>query len=209
MNRAVAVALIIWFVAALLAVTGGLLARLPFPPPLLVAALATATIVAVLLSTGARNWVLTTDLRYLLAPHLVRFVGIAFLYLVSRGVLARAFLPIGWGDAIAAVGAAALMIAGPRPLGRSGWWLLLLWNTFGFADMLLLIVTGIRLGSVAPEQFSLFLQLPLGLLPTFFVPLIIATHVFIFIRLYSARAAALTSSASSLRMIADARDRQR
>ncbi len=177
MKRSVVVLLTIWFVAALLAVTGGLLALLPFPPPLLILGLAAAATVAGL-GTGLRPWVLTAELRYLLLPHLVRFDGVAFLYLVNRGVLARAFLPIGWGDAIAAVGAAALIIA-----GRPGPRLLLLWNTFGFIDMILLIVTGIRLGSAAPEQFALFLQLPFGLLPTFFVPLIIATHVFIFVRL--------------------------
>jgi hypothetical protein len=188
MKRTVGVVLTLWFVAALLAVAGGLLVRVPVPPPLLVAGLAAAVIAAGLLGAGMRNWVLTADLRYLLAPHLVRFVGLAFLYLVSRGVLARAFLPIGWGDAIAAVGAAALLIAGPSLFERSGWWTLLVWNIFGFLDMLLLIATGIRLGLAAPGQFALFRQLPFGLLPTFFVPLIIATHVFIFIRLHSTRA---------------------
>jgi hypothetical protein len=187
MKGSVGVGLAIWFVAALLVVSGGLLARVAVPPPLIVAGLASAAIVAGLSGAGMRRWVLTADLRTLLAPHLVRFVGIAFLYLVSRGVLVREFLPIGWGDAIAAVGAAALIIARPRPSERAGWWSLLLWNTFGFMDMFLLIVTGIRLGSVAPEQFSLFRQFPFGLLPTFFVPLIIATHVFIFVRLYTAR----------------------
>lgn len=60
---------------------------------------------------------------------------------------------------------------------------MLVWNVFGAADMLMLIVTGIRLGRVDPAQFSLFRELPFGLLPTFFVPLIIASHVFIFVRL--------------------------
>ena len=191
MKGSVVAGLAIWFVAALLVVTLGLFARLPFPPPLLIVGLAGAAIVAGLLGADMRRWVLTADLRILLAPHLVRFVGIAFLYLVSRGVLVRAFLPIGWGDAIAATGAAALIIGRPRPSERSGWWMLLLWNTFGFVDMLLLIVTGLRLGSVAPEEFSLFRQLPFGMLPTFFVPLIIATHVFIFVRLYQARNGAI------------------
>lgn len=176
-KRTIAVVLAVWFVAALLAVRGGLLARLPFPPPLLLAGLALAAIVAGLASRSARQWLLTVDVRHLLVPHLVRFVGVVFLVLVSRGVLTRAFLPIGWGDAISAVGAVLLIIA--RPRGRV---LLLLWNTFGFIDMLLLLATGIRLGRTAPEEFALFLQLPFGLLPTFFVPLIIATHVFIFIR---------------------------
>jgi len=53
--------------------------------------------------------------------------------------------------------------------------------------MMMLVATGIRLGFVDPSQFALFRQLPFGLLPTFFVPLIIATHLFIFVKLFARR----------------------
>jgi hypothetical protein len=53
--------------------------------------------------------------------------------------------------------------------------------------MALLVLTGIRLATTAPEQFTLFRHLPFGLLTTFAVPLIIATRVFIYIRLFMLR----------------------
>jgi hypothetical protein len=186
-TKTVLIVLTLWFVAALVAVRAGFLQRLPVPPPVIVASLALVTILFGLFHRGARAWLDTVDLRSLLLVHLVRFVGIVFLVLVSRGVLAREFVPIGWGDAIAATGAAALLVTRPRLTTRGGWWAVFLWNCAGFADMVLLIITGFRVGSVAPEKFALFLRLPLGLLPTFFVPLIIATHVFVFRRLFGVR----------------------
>jgi hypothetical protein len=189
MRRSVVVVLAAWFVAAVSAVATGLLVRLPLPPPAIVAALAAATVFVTLGAPAGRAWARTADLRYLVALHLVRFVGVAFLLLVSRGVLARAFLPIGWGDTVAALGAVALLVTRPALSTRTGWWSVLVWNVFGFADMLLLVITGVRMATGAPEQFALFRQLPFGLLPTFFVPLIIATHIFIFFRLFSSRSA--------------------
>jgi hypothetical protein len=69
-------------------------------------------------------------------------------------------------------------------VSRAGWWAVLGWNVFGLADMALLVVTGIRLVTADPSQFALFRKLPFGMLPTFFVPLIIATHVILFVRLF-------------------------
>lgn len=182
----IVIVLVCWFLAAAFVVASGGFARVPLPPPAIIVALALTTVLAGLLPRATRTWLMAVDLRALLAVHLVRFVGIAFLVLVGRGVLSRAFLPIGWGDAIAATGAAVLLAARPSLSTRAGWWSVLAWNVFGFADMLLLIATGIRVGTADPAQFALFLQLPFGLLPTFFVPLIIATHVFVFVRLLRA-----------------------
>ena len=186
----VLIVLVVWFVAAMAAVAAGLLARVAVPPPVIVVALAAGTVLCGLLPAGGRAWLGAVELRYLFLPHLVRFVGIAFLVLVSRGVLAREFVPIGWGDTIAAVGAVVLLLTGPRLSTSAGWWSVFAWNCIGLADMIMLVVTGIRVGSAAPEKFALFLQLPLGLLPTFFVPLIIASHVFVFFRLFARRTAA-------------------
>lgn len=183
----VTIVLAIWFVAATVAVAAGVLARLPFPPPALVVGLAVLVVLFGLLHRGARTWIETVDLRAFFSLHLVRFVGIAFLVLVSRGVLVREFVPIGWGDAIAALGALILLLTRPRLSTSVGWWSVFAWNCMGLADMFVLIATGVRSGLRAPEQFALFLQLPFGLLPTFFVPLIIATHVLIFFRLFTQR----------------------
>lgn len=185
----VLITLTIWFAVATVVVATGLLMRVAVPPPAIVVPLAAITVLVGVLRPGARTWVDTVDWHYFLFPHLVRFVGIAFLVLVSRGVLVREFIPIGWGDTIAALGAVALLLSRPRLSTPMGWWSVFAWNCFGLADLLVLIVTGIRLGSAAPEQFALFRQLPFGLLPTFFVPLILATHVFVFRRLFARRSA--------------------
>jgi hypothetical protein len=181
--------LAVWFVAATVAVAAGLLARITVPPPAIVAVLAAVTVLAGFLWPEARSWLATVELRCFFLPHLVRFVGIAFLVLVSRGMLVREFIPIGWGDTIAAAGAVILLLTRPRLSTPAGWWSVFAWNCLGLADMAVLIATGIRLGSTAPEQFALFRQLPFGLLPTFFVPLIIASHVFVFRRLFARSAA--------------------
>lgn len=184
-TSAVVGVLTIWLVVAAGAVAAGLLARVSVPPPVIVAALATLTIAAGLLRKGLRTWLDGVSLRVLYLPHLVRFVGVAFLVLVSRGVLVREFAVVGWGDTIAAAGAVALLLSNPRLTTPAGWWSVLVWNCIGFADMVVLVITGIRLGSAAPEQFELFRQLPFGLLPTFFVPLLISSHVFLFRRLFA------------------------
>jgi hypothetical protein len=182
-TRLVALVLAGWCAAAVVAVRGGALATAP--PPVVVIALAALTVFVSLALPGPRRWIGQVDLRLLLLPHLVRFVGLAFLILVGRGVLAPEFAAIGWGDLIAALGAVALLaVRAPGP--RSGrWWGWLAWNVFGLTDMAFLIATGIRLASAAPEAFTLFRHLPFGLLPTYAVPLIIATHVLIFVRLFN------------------------
>jgi hypothetical protein len=190
-TSAVISVLAIWFAAATVLVGAGLLRGTSLPPPVLVLGLAAVTLIAGLGPRAVRTWLATTDLRNLLAVHVVRFVGIAFLILVDRGTLAPAFAPIGWGDTVAAVGAVLLLVAARQPMSGTFWWALLAWNVFGLADMVLLVVTGVRLGLSDPQQFALFRELPFGLLPTFFVPLIIATHVFMLVRLLTGRNRAL------------------
>lgn len=188
MRPPIAVLLVLWLLAAWVAVTTGLLLRVP-PPVVAVLLAAVATLVC-LAVPGFRRWMQCADLRLFLLPHLVRFVGLVFLILVSNGVLAPAFRPIGWGDLLAAIGAVGLLALGaPERRSSYQWWIWLAWNTFGVVDMALLVVTGIRLALAAPEQFALFRQFPFGLLPTFAVPLIITTHVLIYVRLLAAHSA--------------------
>ena len=51
------------------------------------------------------------------------------------------------------------------------------------ADILFVVVTAARLGVADPESMAALLRLPLSLLPTFLVPLIIASHVVLGVRL--------------------------
>jgi len=181
----VCLALLAWLSAATAAGWAGFLERTPTAA--LPAALWGLVAVLVLLFwrwSALREWVLFVDLRVLVGFHLVRFVGFYFLYLYDRGALPYAFaVPGGWGDNVVAAGA-LLLIALVPPFGRRAWWLYLLWNTIGLLDILAVVTTAARLAFDDRASMAALLALPLSLLPTFIVPIVIATHLFIFYRLF-------------------------
>ncbi len=155
------------------------------PPalPLVLFGLTAVVLGAGRFSTGFRAWLLAIDVRWLVGLHLTRFVGAYFLYLYGRGQLPYAFaVPGGWGDiAVASLAALLLLSGSPARAGRRGAYIL--WNMLGLADILFVVVTAARLGVADPESMAALLQLPLSLLPTFLVPLIIASHVILGVRL--------------------------
>ena len=171
----------VWLAAALLAGGSGLVGRLRPPAPQVVLLLLTAAVV-VLFWTAWRDWAWTVDRRALVLVHATRLVGFYFLALYARGELPYAFaVPGGVGDIAVAVSAIALA-AWMRP-GRPARRLLLVWNAFGFADIAMVVITAARLATAEPGSMRALLELPLSLLPTFLVPIIMATHVLIFARL--------------------------
>ena len=117
-----------------------------------------------------------------MAFHLTRFVGAYFLVLYARGELPYLFaVPGGWGDIAVAAGALLLVLLVPELEAHPRW--LFLWNLAGLADILFVVATATRLALADPASMSALLRLPLSLLPTFLVPLIIASHLLIFWRL--------------------------
>jgi hypothetical protein len=66
--------------------------------------------------------------------------------------------------------------------------LLLIWNTLGFVDIILVVFSALRFGLRDWQSMHALRELPLSLLPTFLVPLIIASHILIFVRLARAKA---------------------
>ena len=179
----------IWLIAALLAGNYRLLQRLPAPAMQGVLFGLTALL---LLLYGQlrvlRNWLDRLDLRSLVFLHVTRFVGFYFLLLFHRGELPYAFaVPGGWGDNIVAALALGVVF---WPMGdalrRRA---ITIWNVIGFVDIMLVVATAARLGLEAPGQMHALTILPLSLLPTFLVPLIIATHIIIFLRLRRENAA--------------------
>jgi hypothetical protein len=168
-----------WFLLALYVGETELLCFLPPIAPqamiLGLAALLTGTYFG---SAAFRTTINSWGYRPLVALHLVRFVGIYFLWLSGHGELDRRFaVPAGWGDIIVATGAGALLVL---PAAR---WSLVLWNSIGLADILFVVVNAAILRFHNPEVLQPFTELPLSFLPTMVVPLIIATHVILFARL--------------------------
>jgi len=139
-----------------------------------------------------RVWSLNVDLRWLVLFHLTRFfAGAYFLVLCQRGELPCGFArPAGWGDIFVAV-FALVVFAAMR--GQSAKTLLFIWNTIGFIDIVFVVFSALRFGLRDWQSVHALRELPLSLLPTFLVPLIITSHVLIFVRL-AATAAIRTSS---------------
>jgi hypothetical protein len=179
----------VWLLLALVLGATGRIARLHPPAPQLVLAGLTAMLLgAGAAFTGFRDWLRQLNLRLLLGLHLSRFVGAYFLVLYRRGELPYAFaVPGGWGDMLIAFLALLILVRVPEPEHRPH--VLLGWNLLGFADLLLVVGTASHLAMGDPASMQALVHLPLSLLPTFLVPLLLASHVLLFWRLRGRRAA--------------------
>jgi len=178
---------LLWLFCALAVGKLQLLAQVPAPViPAIVLGLSGLLLLAYRTSDQLRPWVDGLDFRALVALHLTRFVGIYFLYLESRDRVPAVFFEAGVGDIVVAVLALGVVFAPLAPALRLR--AITIWNVIGLVDILYVVANAGRLAVTAPEGMREFMQLPLSLLPTFLVPLIIATHVIIFIRLHRERA---------------------
>jgi len=133
-----------------------------------------------------RVCVLNIDLRWLVVLHVTRlFIGAYFLVLCQRRQLPCAFAtPAGWGDIVIGVLAVALVSSMHTQFAKT---VLLSWNTLGLIDIVFVVLSALRVGLKNWQSMHALRELPLSLLPTFLVPLIIASHVLIFVRLIRAR----------------------
>src|SRR5215207_3268792 len=100
----------VWLAVAMLASATGLVATLRPPIPQLIL----ITLTVLLIAAGVflprfRAWLVSVDLRAVVALHLTRLAaGAAFLVFHARGQLSGAFaIPAGWGDIVVAVFAVA------------------------------------------------------------------------------------------------------
>jgi hypothetical protein len=177
------IAIWLWLIAALFVGNSATLQRLP---PLAVqgvlVGLTAACLIVYFKIQTVRSWVDRLDLRALVLLHVTRFVGYYFLILYDRGELPYAFaVPGGWGDIVVA-GLALFVSLLPMAeyIRRRA---ITIWNVIGFVDILLVVIAAARLGLQDGVQLRALTVLPLSLLPTFLVPMIIASHVVIFLRL--------------------------
>ena len=187
--RGVAAGVAVWCAVAVVAGWTEVMRDLPRPALQGTLVALTAGVLALVgASPPLRAWAMGTDGRWLLAPHLLRFVGVLFLVMHSRGELPWAFaVPGGIGDIAAALGAAALMLW-PRSRRGAGWCrALAVWNVFGLADILMVVGTAAALGIREPASIDALTRLPLAVLPLWGVPLIEASHVLLGVRLWRGR----------------------
>jgi len=160
-----------------------LLQRLPpFGVPAVVLGLSALLLLAYFRLATVRAWVDALDLRTLVLLHVTRFVGLYFLVLSRRGVLPSDFaVPGGIGDIIVATLALVVVFAPLADASRER--AIRIWNVIGLVDIALVVLTAVRLDLTNPLQMRVMTYLPLSLLPTFLVPLLIATHIIIYTRL--------------------------
>jgi hypothetical protein len=136
--------------------------------------------------SSIRVWALTLEVRWLVLFHVTRlFAGAYFLALCQRGQLPCGFArPAGCGDIVVGLLALAVLGAMRTEFARP---LLLTWNTLGLIDIIFVVFSALRFGLQDWQSMHALRGLPLGLLPTFLVPLIIASHVLIYYRVIRAR----------------------
>ncbi len=170
----------LWLIAAVLVGNFRLLVGQPAPIfPAMALTLTGLVLLAYHKVRALRTWIDALELRALVLLHVTRFVGFYFLALHDKGLLPGDFaIPAGWGDILVATGALLACLLPLSPLARRK--AISLWNVVGFFDLMLVVLT---LAWLDMSQMHAFTALPLSLLPTFLVPLLLATHIMIYLRL--------------------------
>ena len=175
-----------WFVAAAALAAAGV-----FSSPALPVGIALAAAVALPLIAGAavvaRTRGFGMPLTALVGVHMGRILGASFLMLYAAGRLPSSFAhSAGWGDIAVSVLALPVMWAIRREV--AGWrWMAGAWNVLGMADLLAAVTLG--MGS-APGSLVRFIYetpgsgaimtFPWVLVPAFFVPFYLLTHIAVF-----------------------------
>jgi hypothetical protein len=117
-----------------------------------------------------RTYLLTLDLRLLIAAQLWRVIGIAFLFALAFGELPAGFaVPAGVGDIATGIAASGVLLAlGNGSLTRRR---LYVFTALGVTDFLVAFVTGL---AFAPPALSSW---PLAIFPTFMIPFFAVLHL--------------------------------
>ncbi len=182
----------IWFAAAIAVSASGILYD---PPRPLLPALIWAPVLAFLVSYARfhklRKLVLALDLRWPISFHLVRVpIGAMFLYMEATGSLPSEFaIKAGIGDIVVGIAAIFAIVCVPA-LSTLRLRTVLVWNTLGLADILMVFVVAQRLLFLSgnPDALVELTRFPILIVPTFVVPMILITHFVVFAQLWSSRA---------------------
>lgn len=180
------IGLVVWLAVVSIAGVAGLPQKLITPAPQLI--LAVLTIVLLLASAfyrPLRSWVLESDWRALVEIHLVRLIaGAGFLLAGSRGKFPEQFANMaGKGDiAVAILGLFVILLVAPHKSYAP--FVYGLWNLLGLVEILRVIMEASRLDLADHLAMSELLRMPFVLLPFFVVPILIASHIWLFERIF-------------------------
>ncbi len=168
--------LVAWGLLATITGARHLLAHLPpAGAQLLIAGLTLGFSVALARVGWLKTAAAALSVRTILAAHLVRFVGIYFLWLHTQGRIPVEFAQrAGWGDIAAAVGALVLLFW-PEGAGfrRALFW----WNLLAAADLFVAVGTAGWLNFIRPGSMVEITELPLTLIPLWAVPVLLSSHI--------------------------------
>jgi hypothetical protein len=183
----IAGALAAWFAFVVLLGAKGAFVRPPGTPPLPIFIGFAVPIVVFFgvywFSRGFRAFVLGFDLRLATAIQAWRFAGLGFIALYTYGVLPGLFAwPAGLGDIAIGLTAPWVMRAlerRPEFAASKGF---VVWNLLGILDLFSAVGTGtasslLAVGAAGEVTTAPMAQLPLVLIPAFFVPLFMMLHV--------------------------------
>ncbi|MFT3880272.1 MAG: hypothetical protein QM703_11495 [Gemmatales bacterium] len=183
-NRHILLLLVPWLAASLALGASGVLTGLKPPvPQIILFSITVALIVAIGTIPPLRRWAFTVDVRWLVGFHLTRFVGFYFLYLYMQNVLPFEFAVIGGIGDIVVAASAVVLLQTVSPHSPWGKWLYLGWNLVGLIDIFMVVITAGATALINPRSMEALQRLPLCLLILFVVPIIIATHFVMIVRL--------------------------
>jgi hypothetical protein len=178
----------LWFVFSLTMTLQGRFNTGPQKPPIALGLTMLAPMIAFIVAYRRRGaiWAFcqTLDLRLITAVHIWRLIGIDFILAWTEGRLPAGFaLPAGIGDALTALAAIplALGLNHGLPAARKRF---IVWNLFGFSDLVLAVALGVLHSNSPIGIFSaygstspLMGEFPRALIPTFLVPVYMLLHL--------------------------------
>jgi hypothetical protein len=197
--------LVLWLVAVFLVGAVGMFERPPGTPPIPILIGTVGPLIVFLAaywgSARFRAFVLAIDLPLATAVQALRAAGLGFLALYAHGVLPEVFAwPAGLGDIAIGLTAPWVALALLRRPGFVTDRLFVAWNLLGILDLVVAVSVGglnsALVSGVAGEVTTgPMAQLPLVLIPAYFVPLFVMLHL---AALLQARRQALTGPSRSV-----------
>ncbi|HWZ72940.1 MAG TPA: hypothetical protein VN326_15900 [Casimicrobiaceae bacterium] len=182
----IAAIFVAWFaVVAVVGARGGFVTPPGVPPLPILLGFLTPLVVFLAgywLSRPIRQLVLAIDPRLMMAMQAWRFAGLGFLALYTYGVLPGFFaLPAGLGDITIGVTAPWLLVVLMRQPSFAASRTFVIWNLLGILDLVVAMGTGalgtiLVAGADTGVGTGAMAQMPLVLIPAFFVPVLFALH---------------------------------